>query len=139
MAFGHDTTTDEVLDGIDLAGKTAFITGASGGLGAETARALAARGATVTIAARNVAKAEEVAASIRESTGSSVDVVQLELMDLDSVRACAQGWLASHGPLNLLINSKQVAKGEVVVVNEKFAIKITEILDPKDRLNYLQA
>ena len=46
-----------------------------------------------------------MAASIRESTGSSVDVVQLELMDLDSVRACAQGWLASHGPLNLLINN----------------------------------
>jgi len=105
MTFGHDTTTDEVLDGIDLAGRTAFITGASGGLGAETARALAARGAAVTIAARNVEKAEGVAASIRESTGSSADVVQLELMDLTSVRACAEGWLATHGPLNLLINN----------------------------------
>ena len=42
-------------------------------------------------------------------------------------------------PLDLLVNSKQVAKGEVVVVNEKFALKITEILDPKDRLNYLQS
>lgn len=42
-------------------------------------------------------------------------------------------------PLDLLINNKQVAKGEVVVVNEKFALKITEILDPKDRLNYLQS
>ena len=40
-------------------------------------------------------------------------------------------------PLNLLINNKPVAKGEVVVVNEKFALKITEIMDPKDRLNYL--
>lgn len=42
-------------------------------------------------------------------------------------------------PLNLLINNKSVAKGEVVVVNEKFALKITEILDPKDRINYLQS
>ncbi len=42
-------------------------------------------------------------------------------------------------PLDLLVNNKQVAKGEVVVVNEKFALKITEILDPKDRLNYLQS
>lgn len=42
-------------------------------------------------------------------------------------------------PLDLLVNSKQVARGEVVVVNEKFALKITEILDPKDRLNYLQS
>jgi len=41
-------------------------------------------------------------------------------------------------PLSLLINGKQVARGEVVVVNEKFAVKLTEILDPKDRLNYLQ-
>ena len=41
-------------------------------------------------------------------------------------------------PLNLLINGKPVAKGEVVVLNEKFALKITEVLDPKDRLNYLQ-
>ena len=42
-------------------------------------------------------------------------------------------------PLDLLINNKPVAKGEVVVVNEKFALKIVEILDPKDRLNYLQS
>ncbi len=42
-------------------------------------------------------------------------------------------------PLSMLVNGKQVARGEVVVVNEKFAVKITEILDPKDRLNYLQA
>ncbi|MEE8394507.1 MAG: FliM/FliN family flagellar motor switch protein [bacterium] len=41
--------------------------------------------------------------------------------------------------LNLLINNKSVAKGEVVVVNEKFALKITEILDPQDRMNYLQS
>ena len=41
-------------------------------------------------------------------------------------------------PLNLLINGKPVAKGEVVVLHEKFALKITEVLDPKDRLSYLQ-
>ena len=105
MAFGHDTTTDEVLEGIDLTGKTALVTGASGGLGAETARALASKGASVTLAVRNVAKGEEVGQSIRESTGSAIDVVELELSSLDSVRACAESWLASHGPLNLLINN----------------------------------
>jgi flagellar motor switch protein FliN/FliY len=42
-------------------------------------------------------------------------------------------------PLDLLVNNKQVAKGEVVVVNEKFALKIVEILDPRDRMNYLQS
>jgi len=105
MAFGHDTTTNEVLEGVDLSGKTALVTGASGGLGAETARALASKGAAVTLAVRNVAKGEEVAEAIRASTGSEVDVVELELASLESVRACAEGWLASHGPLNLLINN----------------------------------
>jgi len=105
MAFGHDTTTDEVLEGIDLTGKSALVTGASGGLGAETARALASKGATVTLAVRDVAKGEAVAQGIRESTGASIDVVELDLASLDSVRACAEGWLATHGALNLLINN----------------------------------
>jgi NAD(P)-dependent dehydrogenase (short-subunit alcohol dehydrogenase family) len=105
MAFGHDTTTDEALKGADLAGKTALVTGASGGLGAETARALASKGAAVTLAVRDVPKGEGVAQAIRESTGSEVDVVELELDSLPSVRACAQGWLANHGVLNLLINN----------------------------------
>lgn len=108
MAFGHDTTTDEVLEGIDLTGKTALVTGASGGLGAETARALASKGAAVTLAVRNVAKGEEVAQSIRESTGATVDVVKLELDSLASVRACTEGWLANHGALNILINNAGV-------------------------------
>ncbi|MBI4081964.1 MAG: flagellar motor switch protein FliN [Candidatus Lambdaproteobacteria bacterium] len=42
-------------------------------------------------------------------------------------------------PLNLLVNGKPVAKGEVVIVNEKFALKIIEIMDPQERLHYLQA
>lgn len=108
MAFGHDTTTHEILEGIDLSGKTAVVTGASGGLGAETARALASKGAAVTLAVRNVPKGEEVAQSIRESTGSEVDVVALELDSPPSVRACAEGWLASHGALHLLINNAGV-------------------------------
>lgn len=108
MSFGHDTTTDEVLQGIDLTGKTAFVTGASGGLGAETARALASKGASVTLAVRNLDKGEAVAADIRDATGSAVDVVELELASLPSVRACAAAWLERHGPLNLLINNAGV-------------------------------
>nr|NIR34987.1 SDR family NAD(P)-dependent oxidoreductase [Actinomycetota bacterium]NIS29018.1 SDR family NAD(P)-dependent oxidoreductase [Actinomycetota bacterium]NIT94295.1 SDR family NAD(P)-dependent oxidoreductase [Actinomycetota bacterium]NIU17901.1 SDR family NAD(P)-dependent oxidoreductase [Actinomycetota bacterium]NIU64438.1 SDR family NAD(P)-dependent oxidoreductase [Actinomycetota bacterium] len=69
-AFGHDTTTDEVLDGIDLGGKTALVTGGSSGLGAETARALASKGADVVLTARDLDKGEAVAASIRSSTGN---------------------------------------------------------------------
>jgi NAD(P)-dependent dehydrogenase (short-subunit alcohol dehydrogenase family) len=108
MSFGHDTTTDEVLQGIDLTGKTAFVTGASGGLGAETARALAPKGAAVTIGARDRAKAEGVAEEIRAATGATVDIAEVDLASLPSVRACAKAWLESHGPLNLLINNAGV-------------------------------
>lgn len=109
MAFGADTTTDEVLAGIDLKGKQALVTGGSTGLGKETARALASKGAAVTIAARDPAKGEAAAAEIRASTGNgNIDVAQVELSVPDSVRAFAKKWLAEHGPLNLLINNAGV-------------------------------
>ena len=109
MTFGANTTTDEVLEGIDLTGKQALVTGASTGLGEETARALASKGAAVTLAVRNVAKGEEVAEKIRQSTGNqNIDVVQVELSVPDSVRACAANWLKTHDALNLLINNAGV-------------------------------
>lgn len=109
MAFGYESTTDEVLEGIDLSGKRAIVTGASGGLGEETARALADHGAAVTITARDLQKGEAAAAKIRESTGNpAVDVRALELADLGSVRAFAAGYLADHDKLDLLINNAGV-------------------------------
>lgn len=108
-AFGHGSTTSDVLEGVSLAGKVALVTGASGGLGAETARALAEKGAGVTIACRDLEKGEGVAKSIRETTGNSeVDVISLELSQPASVRACAEGWLADHDTLHLLINNAGV-------------------------------
>ena len=105
-AFSFESTTDEVLDGISLEGRTALITGASGGLGAETARALAARGAAITLPVRDVAKGEAVAASIRESTGNpNVEVGELDLTAPESIRQFAKDWLAGHDSLNLLINN----------------------------------
>jgi NAD(P)-dependent dehydrogenase (short-subunit alcohol dehydrogenase family) len=104
--FGRETTTAEVLSGIDLDGRTAFVTGASGGLGAETARALAEKGASLTLAARDLEKLRGVVESIRSSTGNSnVDLVELDLTSPASVRACAKGWLADHDALHLLINN----------------------------------
>ena len=58
--FGKDSTAEQVSEGIDLTGKRALVTGASGGLGAETARVLALRGAAVTLTARDVSKGEAV-------------------------------------------------------------------------------
>jgi NAD(P)-dependent dehydrogenase (short-subunit alcohol dehydrogenase family) len=107
--FGADTTTDEVLEGIDLSGKVAIITGSSGGLGAEAARALASKGAAVTITARDVPKGESVAESIRSSTGNAaVEVRALELGSPESIRQFAKGWLAEHDALNILINNAGV-------------------------------
>ena len=107
--FGFDSTTDEVLEGIDLGGRLALVTGASGGLGEETARALAAHGARVVMTARDIPKGEAAAAKIRESTGNGdVEVIELELDSLESVRTCAKKFLASHDELNLLINNAGV-------------------------------
>src|SRR5262245_40698546 len=107
--FDWQTTTDQVLEGVDLTGKVAIVTGASGGLGAETARALAARGAAGTLAARDTKKAEQVAATIRGAhPGAKLDVRPLALDRPDSVRAFAKGWLADHRTLHLLLNNAGV-------------------------------
>ena len=104
--FNHATTADEVLEGIDLTGKTALITGASSGLGAETARALASKGAKVIITARKAEKAAEVAASIRASYGADkVDVEELELGSQSNIRAFADRILKSYDKLDILINN----------------------------------
>ncbi len=103
--FGFASTTDEVLDGIDLSGKAALVTGASGGLGEETARALAAHGASVAMTARDLPRGEAAAEKIRNSTGNTnVEVIELELDSLASVRKCADAYVASHDRLDLLIN-----------------------------------
>ena len=107
--FGKHTTTSDVLSGIDLDGRVVLVTGASGGLGAEAARALAENGAAVSLAARDMAKLETVADSIRTSTGSQhIDLVHLDLSSPQSVRACAKGWLQQHDELHLLINNAGV-------------------------------
>ena len=107
--FDKTSTTDQVLDGIDLAGKVALVTGASGGLGAETARALAARGAAVTLTARDTKKAEQVAGKIRAAfPRAELAVRSLALDRPDSVRAFAKSWLAENRVLHLLLNNAGV-------------------------------
>ncbi len=85
-AFGAKTTADEVLDGIDLTGKTVLITGGTSGLGAETSRALAAKGAEVTITARTEAKGLAMVDQIKASTGKTISVEALELGSAKSIR-----------------------------------------------------
>src|SRR5262249_60670060 len=94
---GAETTASEVSEGIDLSGKVALVTGGSGGLGQETARVLAERGAHVILTARDTPKGEAAAAGIRESTGNQhIEVEELELGSLRGIRAFAQRAPARH-------------------------------------------
>jgi NAD(P)-dependent dehydrogenase (short-subunit alcohol dehydrogenase family) len=103
--FGATSTTDEVLQGINLTGKRVLVTGVSAGLGVETARALAAHGAQVVGAARDLSKAQAATEQVRAqaASGGSLDLVQLDLASLESVRRCADGLLAARKPFDLII------------------------------------
>ena len=101
--FGYESTATDVIEGVDLSGKTAIVTGASSGIGVETARALAAAGASVTLAVRDTSTGDRVAAEIRDSTGNAnVTVGALDLSDLSSVATFAHTW---SGPLHILVNN----------------------------------
>ena len=109
MGFGAETTTDEVLDGVDLSGRLALVTGATTGLGLETARALAAAGAQVVVAARGDDKARAAMATIRESVPDArLEPGVVDLADLATVRAFAARFLSQHDALHLLVNNAGV-------------------------------
>jgi NAD(P)-dependent dehydrogenase (short-subunit alcohol dehydrogenase family) len=103
--FGAESTTDDVLKGVDLRGKRVLVTGVSAGLGVETARALVAHGAEVVGAARDLGKARDATAQVRAeaANGGSFDLVQLDLASLKSVRAAADGLLAQGKPFDIII------------------------------------
>jgi NAD(P)-dependent dehydrogenase (short-subunit alcohol dehydrogenase family) len=101
--FGPHSTATEVLDGIDLSGKLAIVTGGYSGLGLETVRALAGAGAGVVVAARRPAHAADVLAGL-----SGVEVDELDLGDLDSVRGFARRFLAGGRSVDILIDNAAV-------------------------------
>ena len=104
--FGATSTTDEVLSGVNLRGKRILVTGVSAGLGVETARSLAAHGAQVVGAARNLAKAKTSTAQVlKEGTINvgSFELIELDLADLKSVRRCADALLAKGEPFDVVI------------------------------------
>ena len=104
--FDATSTTDEVLEGADLREMRVLVTGVSAGLGVETARALARRGARVVGAARDLAKAGRATARVRadaEVGGGSLELVELDLASLASVRACADALRARDEPFDLVI------------------------------------
>src|SRR5258707_6606714 len=104
--FGATSTTDEVLSGVNLKGKRILVTGVSAGLGVETARSLAAHGAYVVGAARDLAKAEAATAQVRKdaaANGGGFELIELDLGNLKSVRAAANEFLAKGEPFDIVI------------------------------------
>ena len=103
--FGATSTTDEVLQGVNLSGKRILVTGASAGLGVETARALASHGAEVIGAARDLTKAQRATEQVRSqaAAGGSLRLIQLDLASLESVRRCADALLAEGKPFDVII------------------------------------
>ncbi len=107
--FTVSSTADDVLEGVDLSGVRAIVTGASSGIGVETTRALTAAGAEVTLAVRNTASGEAVAESIGTSTGAiRPRVLRLDLADRHTVAAFVEAW---EGPLHLLVNNAGLVTG----------------------------
>jgi short chain dehydrogenase len=104
--FGPTSTTEDVLAGINLQGKRILVTGVSAGLGVETARSLAAHGAQVVGAARDLKKAEARTALVRKESaakGGSFEIVELDLANLKSVRDCADHLLERGEPFDVVI------------------------------------
>jgi NAD(P)-dependent dehydrogenase (short-subunit alcohol dehydrogenase family) len=103
--FGAETTTDEVLEGVDLRGKRVLVTGVSAGLGVETARVLAAHGAQVVGAARDLVKARRATEQVHAQAihGGGLELVELDLASLSSVRACADALMAAGKPFDVII------------------------------------
>src|ERR1700726_1376770 len=105
-SFGATSTTDDVLSGVNLKGKRILVTGASAGLGVETARSLAAHGAQVVGAARDLNKAKARVAKVQKNiaaNGGSFEHVELDLANLKSVRVSADGLQVKGEPFYVII------------------------------------
>ena len=98
MTFNAKSTTDDVLAGVDLTGQRILVTGVSAGLGVETARSLAAHGAQVVGAARDLDKARAAAAGI-----PNLELIQLDLADLANIRAAADALIADGRKFDVVI------------------------------------
>lgn len=98
--FNAQSTASEVINGIDLTGKVAVVTGGNAGIGLETTKILAAAGATVIVPARDTAKAQKNLSGI-----ANVELEAMDLMNPESIEAFAEKFLTSGRPLHLLINN----------------------------------
>ena len=106
--FGFSSTADEVLEGHDLSGRTVLVTGGYSGLGKETARAMADKGAHVILCGRDEGKLAEAAKEIADETGAKIDTLVCDLASLDSVRSAGEEANRRFDKIDLLINNAGV-------------------------------
>jgi NAD(P)-dependent dehydrogenase (short-subunit alcohol dehydrogenase family) len=115
MTFNGRTTSEEIVAGLDLSGKTIVVTGTSAGLGREAARVLAGAGAEIVMVARNPDKnAKAVAAILSGQPDAKLHPVSIDLGDLASVRHGAAAILAAHPKIHALINNAGMMGGPYV-------------------------
>jgi len=123
--FGWGSTADEVLAGKDLSGRTVFITGANSGLGQETARAMAARGAEVILAGRDQAKLDEAVAAIRaEHPKAQLDTLTVDLTSLENIRAATSRARQRFAKIDILINKAGVMATPFLHTHDGFEMQI---------------
>ncbi len=109
MTFSFESTTDDVLDGVDLSGRRFVITGAASGLGEESTRALAAHGASILMLARDPQKNADAADRIRSAVpDADLSLDTVDLADLSSIRAFAGRYIESGRPIDVLMNNAGV-------------------------------
>ncbi|KAL4019237.1 hypothetical protein IC575_022883 [Cucumis melo] len=122
--FSASSTAEEVTQGINGNGLTAIVTGASSGIGTETARVLALRGVHVIMAVRNVATGREVQKVIvKENPTAKVDTMELDLSSMASVRNFTSNFKSSGLPLNILVNNAGVMASPFLLSKDKIELQ----------------
>jgi NAD(P)-dependent dehydrogenase (short-subunit alcohol dehydrogenase family) len=123
--FGWGSTADEVLAGIDLSGRTVFVTGANSGLGQETARAMASRGAEVIMAGRDQAKLDESAAAIRaDHPKAQLETITVDLTSLENIRAATSRARQRFHKIDILISNAGVMATPFSHTHDGFEMQI---------------
>jgi NAD(P)-dependent dehydrogenase (short-subunit alcohol dehydrogenase family) len=123
--FGWASTTDEVLEGKDLSGRTVFVTGANSGLGQETARALASKGAHVIMAGRDQAKLDESVAAIQaDHPGAQLDTITVDLTSLENIRAATSRARQRFAKIDILVNNAGVMATPFLHTQDGFEMQL---------------
>ncbi|KAM5557381.1 short-chain dehydrogenase TIC 32, chloroplastic-like [Rosa sericea] len=122
--FSSSSTAEEVTQGIDATGLTAIVTGASSGIGTETTRVLALRGAHVIMGVRNMAAGKDVKdAIVKEIPTAKIDAMELDLSSLSSVRKFASDYKSAGRPLNILINNAGIMATPFLLSKDKIELQ----------------